>query len=102
MVCAEELERHEARDHLLAWCVARPAEEAADELLDAMVDDDDPDVWDLGFEALAMIDPVEAGRAVHELRSDPRWRTRATAWLRRHRPWDPPPRRPARARAAKL
>ncbi len=57
-----------------------------------MLDDDDPEVWDLGFGALTMIGRAEAERAVTELRSDPRLRAGATAWVRRHRqgPTTPP------------
>ena len=58
LVCTEEMEPAEASAHLLAWCQARPAHEAADELCEAMLDDEDPDVWGLGLEALAMIDPA--------------------------------------------
>ncbi len=86
LVCADEMGREEARVHLLAWCADRPGDEAAEELCDAMLDDDEPKVWDLGFEALSLIDPALARPAVRELRSDPRLRGRADAWLRRHRP----------------
>ncbi len=86
MVCVEEMEPEDARGHLLAWCEARPAEEAAAELCEAMVDDDDPAVWELGFEALAMIDRAVAETAVRALRSRPGLRPMATAWLRAHPP----------------
>ena len=92
LVCVEEMALPEARAHVLAWCEARPADEAADELSDAILDEDDPEVRDLGFEALTMIDRAEAERAVKELRSDSRLRARATAWLRRPPPGpDQPP-----------
>lgn len=91
LVCVEEMELGEmepaaARDHLSAWCAARPADEAAAELCEAMVDDDDPGVWDLGFDALEMIDRVVAERAVRRLRSHRGLRPLAAAWLRRHGP----------------
>ncbi|CAN5286767.1 hypothetical protein BH18ACT4_BH18ACT4_04520 [soil metagenome] len=86
LVCVEEMEPADARAHLLAWCAARPAEEAAAELCEAMLDDDDRDVWDLGFEALALIDRAVAEPAVRRLRSHPGLRPLATAWLRRHCP----------------
>lgn len=89
LVCLE-MEPSEARAHLFAWCAGRPADEAADELSEAILDDDDPDVWDLGFEALGMIDRAAAEPAVRGLRSRPGLRPRATAWLRRQAP-DPPP-----------
>jgi hypothetical protein len=89
LVCAEEMEPAEASEHLLAWCRARPGGEAADELCEAMLDDDNPRVWGLGFEALGMIDPAVAGAAVRELRSDNRLRPRADAWLRSRPPMPP-------------
>src|SRR5436189_4795999 len=46
-------------------------------------DDDDPNVWDLGFDALDMIDRAAGEPAVRRLRSHPRLRPLATAWLRR-------------------
>jgi hypothetical protein len=93
LVCVEDMEPAEARAHLLAWCQARPADEAADEVCDAMLDDEDPDVWRLGLEALAMIDPAVAEPAVRRLQSHSGLRPLATKWLRRHgRP--PSPRTP--------
>ncbi|HVM05186.1 MAG TPA: hypothetical protein VM242_08440 [Acidimicrobiales bacterium] len=86
LVCVEEMETAEARAHLLAWCAARPAEKAVAELCEVMLDDDDRDVWDLGFEALALIDRAAAEPAVRRLRSHPGLRPLATAWLRRHGP----------------
>jgi len=86
LVCVEEMEPDDARDHLSAWCAARPAEEAAAELCEAMVDDEDPDVWDLGFEALDMIDRAVAEPAVRRLRSHRGLRPRAAEWLRRQGP----------------
>ncbi len=88
-VCME-MEPSEASAHLLAWCADRPSDEAADELCEAILDDDDPDFWDLGFEALGMIDRDAAEPAVRRLRSRPGLRQRATAWLRAQAP-DPPP-----------
>lgn len=67
-----------------------PGDEAADELCEAILDDDDADVWDLGFEALGMIDRDAAEPAVRRLRSRPGLRQRATAWLRAQTP-NPPP-----------
>jgi len=67
----------------LAWCQARPAEEAAAELSAAMWDAEDIEVWDLGFEALAMVDPAVAEREVRRLRSHPLLRALADQWLRR-------------------
>ena len=84
LVCVEETEPAHARDQLRAWCQARPADEAADELAEAMLDDDDPAVWRLGLDALAMIDPQAARPVVQRLRSHPGLRSLATEWLRRH------------------
>lgn len=84
-VCAEELEPGEATVHLSAWCQARDAGEAADELTEAMLDDEDPVIWDLGFEALGMLDRAVAEPAVRRLRTHPGLRAPANAWLRRHR-----------------
>jgi hypothetical protein len=84
VVCAEEMEPAEASAHLLAWCQARPAHEAADELCEAMLDDADPDMWHLALEALAMIDPAVGERAVRRLRSHSGLRPLATEWLRHH------------------
>ena len=85
LVCAEEMEPAEAAGHLLAWCRDRPADEAAVELCEAMLEDDDPLVWALGFEALGMIDPAVADAAVRELRSHDRLRSPADGWLRSRR-----------------
>ena len=90
LLACGEMEPSEASAHLFAWCAGRPGDEAADELCEAILDDDDPDVWDLGFEALGMIDPAAAEPAVRRLRSRPGLRQRATAWLRAQAP-DPPP-----------
>lgn len=84
LVCLEEMDLAEARGHLLAWYQARPAEEAAAELCEAMLHDEDPDVWRLGLEALAMIDPAVAGPAVRRLRSHSGLGSLAAEWLRRH------------------
>lgn len=83
LVCVE-MEPAEASSHLSAWCAGRPGDEAADELSEAILDDDDPDVWDLAFEALGMIDRAAAEPAVLRLRSRPGLRARAAAWLRGH------------------
>ncbi|MDP1807881.1 MAG: hypothetical protein Q8K72_22070, partial [Acidimicrobiales bacterium] len=88
-VCVE-MEPSEASAHLFAWCADRPGDEAADELCEAMLDDEDPDVWDLGFEALGMLDRDAAEPAVRRLRSRPGLRQRATAWLRARAPKPPP------------
>jgi hypothetical protein len=91
LVCVEEMDTADARDHLRAWCAARPGDEAAAELCEALVDDDDPDVWNLGFEALGMIDRAVAEPAVRRLRSHPGLRPLATAWLHGHGPAPSPP-----------
>ena len=83
LVCVEEMDPEEAAGHLLEWCQARPAEEAAAELCAAMLDAEDTEVWDLGFEALAMVDPAVAEREVRRLRSHPVLRALADQWLRR-------------------
>lgn len=90
LVCVE-MEPSEASAHLSAWCAGRAGDEAADELCEAILDDEDPDVWDLGFEALGMIDRSAAEPAVRRLRSRPGLRTRATAWLRGAAPDQPLP-----------
>ncbi len=90
LVCVE-MEPSEASAHLFAWCAGRAGDEAADELCEAILDDDDPDVWDLGFEALCMIDRDVAEPAVRRMRSRPGLRPRATAWLRNHGPAPKPP-----------
>lgn len=85
LVCSEETGRGEARDRLQDWCQARPSDEAADELCQALLEDDDPEVRALGFEALAMLDPAVAEPAVRRLRSHPGLKPFATAWLRHER-----------------
>ena len=90
LVCAEEMEPADARASLLAWCQARPACDAVDELCEAIVDDDDPDVWDLGFEALETVDRAVAEPAVSGLRSHPGLRPRADAGLQGRRSTPPP------------
>lgn len=94
LMCDEESDPGEAEDLLWAWCVSRTAEEAADELVEAMLDLDDPDVWALGFQALAMLDRRVADRKVRELQSDARLAPLARAWLARR----PAPGRPRRRR----
>ncbi len=89
-VCIE-MEPSEASAHLFAWCAGRAGDEAAGELCEAILDDDDPDFWDLGFEALGMIDRAAAEPAVRRLRSRPGLRPRATAWLRGAGPAPKPP-----------
>jgi hypothetical protein len=84
MVCAEEIEPGDVSGHLRAWCQARPAEEAAEELCLAILDDDDRQVWKFGLEALAMVDRSVAEPAVRGLLTDARLRPMATTWLRRH------------------
>jgi hypothetical protein len=66
----------------LPGAAPRPADEAADELCQAILDDDDPIVWGLGFEALGMIDPGVANAAVRKLRWSKPLRPLADAWLR--------------------
>jgi hypothetical protein len=65
----------------LPGAAPRPADEAADELCQAILDDDDPIVWGLGFEALGMIDPGVANAAVRKLRWSKPLRPLADAWL---------------------
>lgn len=72
LVCVEEeMDPPEATRLLAAWCQARPAGEAADELCEAILDDDDPEVWHLGLDALGMLDPAVAKAALRRLRSHP-------------------------------
>lgn len=71
------------RGLLRAWCEARPAEEAAGELYEAMVDDEDPDLWRLGLEALSMIEQNVAEHAVRHLLSHPGLGPLATTLLGR-------------------
>lgn len=83
LVCVEDMEAAEATEALRAWCSARAADEAADELGEAMLDDDDPDLWLLGLEALTMLDPQAATPVVKWLQAHPGLEPLATAWLRR-------------------
>ncbi|MDP9387940.1 MAG: hypothetical protein M3Q48_08410 [Actinomycetota bacterium] len=55
LVCVEEMELADAGPRLRGWCAARPADQAVNELCEAMMEEHDPDVWDLGFQALEMI-----------------------------------------------
>jgi len=84
LVCADETEPADASDHLLAWCRARPADEAADELCQAMLDEEDHGVWRLGLEALGMLEPAVAESAIRRLRSHPGLRAEIAEWQRRH------------------
>jgi len=83
-VCLEEMQPEEAHGHLLAWTQARPGREAAAELCCAMLDDDDPELWALGLEALAMLDPAVVVPAVRGLRSRPGLDPLIADWLGRH------------------
>lgn len=49
LVCAEEFEPVETDGHLLAWCRARPAVEAVVKLCEAMMDEEEPEVWRLAW-----------------------------------------------------
>ena len=82
--CLEELQPDEAHGCLLAWTQARPGRDAAAELCEAMLDDDDPELWALGLEALAMLDPAVAVPAVRGLGSRPGLGHLTADWLRRH------------------
>jgi len=84
LVCADEMEPADASGRLLAWCQARPADEAAEELCEAMLDEDDPGVWRLGLEALGMLEPMVAEPAIRRLRSHPGLRSVVAEWQRRH------------------
>jgi hypothetical protein len=91
LICdEEEMEAEEVEANLRAWCESRPAKEAADELTEAMLDIDDPEIWTLGFQALAMLDRSVANRKVRELRSYPHLAPLAQAWLQQG---SPPPTR---------
>lgn len=79
----EELEGDELRANLGAWCESRSADEAADELIEAMRDIDEPYIWALGFEALSLLDPGIAVPKVRQLRSDRRLAALAEGWLDR-------------------
>lgn len=93
-VCVEDdqMTPEEARDHLLAWTQARPDAAAAAELSEAMLEDDDPALWVLGLDALAMLDPAVAVHAVRRLSSHDDLGPLATDWLRRHSKPGPPQR----------
>ena len=82
----EESDPEEVEDLLRAWCQSRPAEEAGDELTEAMLDLDDPDMWVLGFQALTMLEHRVADRKVRELQTDARLAPLARAWLERQTP----------------
>lgn len=86
LVCVEEEEMgpDETTAHLRAWTQARPAEEAAAELCEAILDDDDPQVWGLGLEALGMLDAAVAVPAVRSLSSHPDLGHLAADWLSGH------------------
>lgn len=85
-VCVEDdqMTPDETRDHLLAWTQARPDTAAAAELSQAMLEDDDPALWALGLDALAMLDPAVAVPAVGRLGSHRDLGPLATGWLRHH------------------
>lgn len=82
LLCCLEMQPDEARAELLAWTQARPADDAAQELCEAMLDDDNPDLWRLGLEALAALDPAVARTAARQLQAQPRLGRLATQWLR--------------------
>lgn len=82
LLCCLEAQPDDARADLLAWTQARPAEDAAKELCEAMLDDDNPDLWRLGLEALSMLDPGVARPAARRLQAQPGLGRLATEWLR--------------------
>lgn len=82
LLCCLEMQPDEARAELLAWTQARPAQDAAQELCEAMFDDDDPGLWRLGLEALSMLDSAVARPAARQLQALPRLGPMATEWLR--------------------
>lgn len=84
-VCVEnaQMTPDEVRDHLLAWTRARPDGEAAAELSEAMLDDDDPALWAVGLEALGMLDPAVAAPAARRLASHGDLGHFVSDWLRR-------------------
>jgi hypothetical protein len=86
MMCVEdeEMTSAEARAHLEAWARARPGAEAAAELAEAMLDDDDPELWALGLEAMGRLDPAVAVPVVSHLRSPAQLGPLAAACLRGH------------------
>lgn len=86
MVCVEDekMTPEEARAHLEAWLQGRPDQEAAAELCEAMLDDDDPRLWALGLEALGRLDPAVAIPAVARLCSHGELGMLAADWLTRH------------------
>jgi len=81
LLCCLEMQPDEANADLLAWTQARPADDAAQELCEAMLDDDNPDLWRLGLEALSALDPAIARTAARQLQSHPRLGRLATEWL---------------------
>lgn len=93
-VCVEDdqMTPDETRDHLLAWTQAHPDTAAAAELSQAMLEDDDPALWALGLDALAMLDPAAAVPAVRHLRSHRDLGPLATEWLHHHGKPDAPQR----------
>ena len=81
LLCCLELPPDETRAELLAWTQARAADDAAQELCEAMLDDDNPDLWRLGLEALSALDPAVARTAARQLQAQPRLGRLATEWL---------------------
>jgi hypothetical protein len=81
LLCCLEMQPDEARAELLSWTQARPADDAAQEICEAMLDDDDPELWRLGLEALSILDPAVARTAARQLQSQPRLGRLATEWL---------------------
>ncbi len=82
LLCCLEMQPDEARAELLSWIQARPAEDAAQEICEAMLDDD-PDLWRLGLKALSILDPAVARTAARKLQpeSQPALGQLATEWL---------------------
>ncbi len=81
LLCCLEMQPDEAKAALLAWTQARPADDAAQELCEALLDDDNPDLWRLGLEALSALDPAVARTAARQLQAHPRLSRLATEWL---------------------
>jgi hypothetical protein len=84
LMCCDEPVPVLATAHLQAWCQARDDADAADELCQAMLEDDDRQVWHFGLQALTMVDSAVAEPAVQRLRLHTGLRPLATEWLRRH------------------
>lgn len=85
MVCVEDekMTSEEARAHVEAWVQGRPDQEAAAELCEAMLEDDDPRLWALGLEAIGRLDPAVAVPTVARLCSHAELGALAADWLTR-------------------